>query len=77
MITEDDAARIEFLADQGYDTGEIWRMTGFAPDVIRAITAAPLPRYEIKQRRGEAMTKLLLANPRHTPESLAPIFRRL
>jgi hypothetical protein len=77
MITEYDAARIESLADQGCDTGEIWRMTGFEPEVIRAITGAPLPRYEVKQRQKDAMTKLLLANPLHTPESLAPIFRRL
>lgn len=77
MITEDDVARIEFLANQGYDTGEIWRITGFTPDVIRAITGDPLPKYEVKQRQQDAMTKLLLANPLHTPESLAPIFRRL
>jgi hypothetical protein len=77
MITEDDVSRIDLLACQGCDTGEIWRMTGFEPDVIRAITGAPLNRYEVKQRQQDAMTKLLLANPRHTPESLAPIFRRL
>lgn len=76
-ISEAAIERMQELSDLGLNAPEIANHTGFSDSVVRACLGTELCARSARRYLRLMRAKILADNPHHTPQSLAPIFRRL
>jgi len=76
-ISDAAIARMQELSDLDLSSVEIAGHVGFGDDVVRACIGSGVSLRTERTYHRAMRDKMLVENPHHTPQSLAPIFRRL